>query len=746
MGRTLLLLAVGIAVGAAATYYYLSDDRSEPFAALDRSTATTLTAASTRAPREPRRTSLQTLISEPLGTAERAALYQLAAQADGATLEDLAKNTAALPASEERRFALELLLTRYAELDANGAIDLARAIEVPMNLLISLYQQWGRSDPDAALAAVSRLNDPVEARAAGLAILRARGDDERAVDRVADALSGLDQNQFRLDAIYARAEVSPAAALREALAFSDRATRRTAAERVASIWASRAPAEVLAQVELIQDAELRSALQRMVLPQIASSDPARALAIAEDLPVEIRATVEQIALHSLAQRDPLAALSYAERLPLGQQRQQLMQSIAQSYSRTDPEAALAWARNLQPPQPELLAAVFGGLAQSQPIRALDLALAIQSPSERLQAVQTIIMYGGSGNNEQAMTMANKVVTLDDNAGKDMLLLLISNWGMQNPQSATDWLLANSGQVAPQAFQLVAQRFGQIDPSTAAAYVNRVPAEARGDWIRSVAQGYTQSDPQAALTWLNQFRGDPAYDPAAATVAQVMAQYDPQAAARLLSSIDTATMEGRGAAMMVAQQWAQQDPAAAAAWALDFPDAESRRGMMMGVAQQWAIRDAPSARDWTLSLPSGENRDTVLRGIVQVIAQNTGMLDQTLLNAFSTERERQQGTMSAIPAIALSNPEEARRLIDDHITDPVQRMQAERMLEAMGRARSMSGFVPPPGFVAPAFGPSPILMDSVGTSQGMGVMIQGSTQSFGPPPAAVRERAERSEPR
>ena len=82
----------------------------------------------------------------------------------------------------------------------------------------------------------------------------------------------------------------------------------------------------------------------------------------------------------------------------------------------------------------------------------------------------------------------------------MLQMVASSWGAQNPREAADRVAARSidEQVDADAVQ-VRSPHGSDNriPPAAAAYLDRVPAEARTDWMTTIALGYSQTDPQSA---------------------------------------------------------------------------------------------------------------------------------------------------------------------------------------------------------------------------------------------------------
>ena len=713
MGRTFLVLVIGIAGGSAGTYYFVHEPAA-PLIALDGSNVS-LADIVARAP-APGVAPQGASDAGPVGVAERAAVYQLAAQSDADALRALAKEVAATPASDARRFALGALLSRYAEIDPRDAVSFAADLKLEAELLAPLYQAWARQDASAALAML-RTGNPADARTIGLELLQVLGNDERTIERIIDAIPSIDADRFRLEAIRAKANVDPMAALEDALLLES-GMLNTALESIAQIWAQRDVAEALRRADVIGDDRMRAVFQSALfthwgrnepeamlayivdldpetqqqalfgagLQELARADPARVLELAERLPRQLAMMAQQIAMQRMAYEDPAIALAYADRLPLGRERQQLMAMIATGYAAKSPDAALAWAQGLQPAQPGVMAAVLGGLAQEDPERALDLALAMRSTQEQMQALQSIAMNGAMRSGSRIESIADRLLTAaTPDIREGMLQRLTMMWSSRDPEGALDWMLANSENIPPGSFMQVAQRFGQMNPAAAAAYTGRIPNAARSAWISSVAQGYAQMDPQGAVSWIAQFQGEPGYASAVAAIAQQSAQYDAPAAARLLGTIDASAPESLSAAVNVAAQWAQTDPRTAAEWVLDLPTTEARSGAIDGVMRQWTGIDTHGARAWALSLPQGAIKDAALVPVIASVVADTGVPEQTLLSAFSTENARQQGLSRAVFGLARRNPAAARQFIADYITDPQWRQQAEQMLDASERS-------------------------------------------------------------
>jgi hypothetical protein len=717
MNRALLALVIGAAAGAATTYYFVGE-RAVRAAAAPRGSELRTPAAGVRA--EPATSS-----SIRAATAERAALQQRAADADAGDLERLIAAVSAQAPATSPELALDVLLTRYAELDPERAIEIARLHTVDDSLLASLYATWAVQNPAGALAALSSVDDPIEATAVGLAMLPALGGDEHASKQVVAALPIGADYDFQIAAIAADAASDPAAALDRALGSSDSALSELALERVAAVWARQDVRSAVARADSIDDEALRTSFLNAALREWAKFDaagaldyfvtldaehqqqvatmsglrdaarlePLRALEIAGALPGSIRGAIEQAAMQSLAQRDPELALRHVGRLPPGRQ-QAVRQIIARTYGEKDPAAALAWAEASG--QPSDLIGVLGGIARKDVSRAFDVALNI-SGAQRPQALQAVVAQASRDRGADLPDLAERLLAIDDpNVQRNGMQTLMQVWPTRAPDSAVAWLMRNGDRVPATAFQGVAVYLGQNDLAAAERYFTQIPSTARSAWLQGVAQGFAQIDPSAAAAWIDQFRSEPGYGTAAGAIAQRLASLDAPAAARLL---DTLSDQPAGASMIqiaasqVANRWAADDPLAAAEWARRLASDEARRSALAGVAQTWAANDFDAARDWAVRLPSGSIRDTAL-GPLLAAGATKGPLNAALLNAFSDDRAREQGVSQAIFAVAQRDPTEAQALIARHITDPARRTQLERAVEQAKLNSGAGIFLPP----------------------------------------------------
>ena len=690
-----VIAAVGALVGAAVMYSVprpTSSIHSRPaVAADDRDSQRAASDASSPAARS--------------STADRADLYRVAAAADARQLAALIRTAAQRTPSAERTFTLNVLLMRYAELDPKAAVAAAAGFDA--ELRAPLYAAWAATDPASALSALAAIDDHATARTIAAALVAALGGDDHALREVAAAVPFGVESSVWADALTARAGTAPASAFREAIALTDLAARSQALEGIAQRWALLDARAAIATADEISDPTLRQPFLAYVARAWARSDPDASLAYLKSLgpngrpdilmpmglqvaqlrPREILELVKSLgtpsamslrmtAIQALANQDPALALREADALPAGGQREGALATIARSYGARDPDAALDWARTSG--ESSRINGVLQGIAQRDPTRAFDLAVALESPQQRALAVQAVVLGAGLPTAGNATAIADRVLALADaDLRSNTLRSMLGMWSGMAPDAAAEWLVAHQISDVPGSYQQVAQQLARNNPARATDYTSRVPPAARAEWIQGVATGFAQTDAQAATEWLAQYRGDPVYSRAVGSVAAGLALTDAPAAARLLATATDPAAAASGA-YVVAMQWAQRDPHAAATWAADY-DASANQQVLPNVVGTWAQADAPAARAWTLRMPSGAARDAALGNLLSSTF-TIDNVDTALLNAFSSPQVHDQAVVNASMRLRGGDRAAAVRFLDKYVTDERLREQAKRNLE------------------------------------------------------------------
>lgn len=694
MTRAVIALVLGVLLGTAATLWLAPSSLSR------RPVAAWLPAQGVTTPRA----------NAVATAAERDAtrdFYRQLADADAAELAVLIRQTAARAPSTDRTLALAVLFKRYAELDAVPAVRLARDVEAGGTALAVVYGAWARAAPEQVLAALSTVASADDATEVALALITALGGDAAAVRRVATVLTARNE-EAPLGSI-APTPATVVAAPRSALAFTaqrwaDLDPRRALAvagelgdERVRIVFqtaalralARVAPDEAFAHLGNLDPSAVQAGALGGILVELARADPERVLNAVRGYPPDARRIAEMTALQQLAERDPLTAMRHLERAPLGPERQMLLQVVARAYGKRNVAAALDWARQ-QRGEPMLVPAVIAGVAESDPDRALDLALALTSSLERMQSVQFAVMTSVARDDSKAVALANRLLASDDPAIRDNLgFMVVSMWAQRAPDSAMRWLLAHD-QAAPQnVFQQIGQQLAMRDPQKAISYTSQVPESAREQWANGVGQGYAQNDPQGAIDWLGRFRGEQWYGRAATALAMTVAQRDGAAAARFVDELGAEAngFQAQQLVNVIATNWANHDPPAAAEWSIARANEQERDLTVRSVVSVWSAQDVNAARQWTLRLPQGAVRDGALSSVLMAsVMQRGNSIDPALVSAFASPQARQTAVLQIVQGVAHSDPAKARAIADAHL-DPASRARAERMIEA---ARSQPG--------------------------------------------------------
>ncbi len=147
MKREILVVALGVMLGAGAFYYINRSSQPGTFLAADQSVA-----ASIDTMRSTASVNAGTSAARFLAITERAA-----ALSDVAALRLEIEQRAAEPVSFRRTVELSVLLNRLAELDPQLAIHVAESLNMDARAIEQLRRIWVDGDPDAVLGEARRV-------------------------------------------------------------------------------------------------------------------------------------------------------------------------------------------------------------------------------------------------------------------------------------------------------------------------------------------------------------------------------------------------------------------------------------------------------------------------------------------------------------------------------------------------------------------------------------------------------------
>lgn len=636
--------------------------------------------------------------------AERLDAYREAQElTDAAALSRDLERLAARSWSPSRDLEIDALLGRLSEMAPDYSAELAVALGLDAHFVAQAWLSWAQADPDAAIAGLAGIPGAAARREVALALTDIIGDDARSLARIGAGLPSPERDALQVEWLARLAGDDPFAAFREATLIAAPALQRSALDRIAVVWAGQDPYAALAQADSLPQnlaTRFRSQLfgewarldadgyvayleSTPNLPQEATSgisymllaNPELLERAAANFPPELSRSIRLSVYTATARSDPERAKAEAAALPPGQDRDMALQIVAAALAETDPEAALDWARNLDPPSPNALRSITLSISRQDPSRLLamldDPASGIDSQLVLSAATSVTTVDPG-----KVSELADGLLARSDAMSAQALQRLVGNWMQRDPETALDWVLAHGTDVAPDVLAAAASTLAARDPRSAAAYLDRIPAAQRGAWVTQVAGQYGRSDPHGAMAWLSQFQGQEMYDVALRQLISNAAQTDGRTAAQLLSQAGGAVQFG--AAQAVASRFAMQDPREAARWAQTLGDPRARSTAQAAIAGAWYASDPAEARRYTLDMPAGAERDAVL-GNLLLRSASAGNFDRALVDGFSSDQMRQQAIGVGITMLARNDLARARALLESEISDPAERERIEAQI-------------------------------------------------------------------
>jgi len=356
------------------------------------------------------------------------------------------------------------------------------------------------------------------------------------------------------------------------------------------------------------------------------------------------------ALMAVAERwlpaSPAAAIAAVDRVTAPDQRKAYIEALARAALASRPELLGDLAAHLRGPNEQM--AVVNAIAQA--VNGLQAPEALLGVAETLpgmlgQALERMI-YAQIAQRNPLEALA-RLDAMPPGESRDILLMsAITQLASRDPAGALSWLGARQAGLDPSLYANVAAVLGSQDPELAAQYTASVPDAARGGWISAVARGMAARDVDSALNWLSTWRTTSYYDDALAGVAQQIAGFDPARAAQLITQVDLGSTLGRTA--------------------------------LASIAMMWANSDSDGALGWARSLPRGDARDRALAALAARVGEQ--MLDDAMLELFSSELMRDSAAGSAITSVARTDPARAQDLLATHITNPAIAQRISAALE------------------------------------------------------------------
>lgn len=364
------------------------------------------------------------------------------------------------------------------------ALDLIDDIETRMakrRAIEVLFTRWAELQPASALQAAGSLENRMSREAAQQAVLAVwlLRDPDRARQYIAQAPDDRGRERLLRHAIAALGDQAPAQSAELLMALDDAAMRGRRLPRLANSWGRIDPSAALqwANQRLKEPAEHANFVSEAVYGW-ALERPAEALEyvrnVAEDGDGASRDLVVEV-LRGWAAEDPAAAVGYIMRFDSKEEQAVLMHAIAEALSAAEPDSILAWTDALEGERGEaVLAQLIEHKLESEPVSAARLALQLREGDLRTTiysdlarswanhdtetGIEWLTALAPSPSRDAAVTsFANAVfadrprTALDLAAGiedvngrAETLTMLLERWLLNNPADAERWLAENAG--------------------------------------------------------------------------------------------------------------------------------------------------------------------------------------------------------------------------------------------------------------------------------------------------------------
>jgi hypothetical protein len=634
MGRVVIALLIGATVGGGAVAVARFADRDVA------GSAVVVDASQLAVETDTRVVDTNALLTGARNVEARSDVLQAIAAANIAGLPVLIWELADRPQSAARDYALAAAVRRLAEYGAGQALAVLNQTFL----------------------------DPQAARKVALIVLEQLEPEAASVDFVLASLPQIDAYRFQIDAVETFAAASVESALAYTLTFGGRAQRERALATASPLLLEKLE-ETFAFVDTIANSERRFQFETRLLAELASIDrpaatalfaerfndagrdrdravmetvralytrePETAVALLDSLGTELRGAGWMRAARAWqARTNPEAGMAFAEQ-PSRNRDDRVRQTVATVLAEQDPDRTIAWLRSLDPMPADVAEGVIGGVARVDPLRAIDLGEELGFVGA-LDRVDTLA--------QSASLIAERVLTVQDLARRNAWLeSLLQGWNGIDAVAATDWAFANAERLSSEMFERLGRRSGANDPAAALQNAMRLPEAAAQPWVDSVVRGAMGPDPAAALDWVAQFRGQPFYDLAAASVVS--------------SGI-----------------WTDIPPVREVFDTLSMPQ---QAKIAQRFVMTWHQADQTAAQAWVTSMPPNAVRDEALTGLLRF--RGYELDNDALLDLFSSDQARASAVVAILDDVMRRDPAVARTLVDTYVEDPALREKAELLL-------------------------------------------------------------------
>jgi len=462
------------------------------------------------------------------------------------------------------------------------------------------------------------------------------------------------------------------------------------------------------------------------LKEIAKAAPERVAEIASRLPKPDSYWDNTIrdAFAIVAERGIEQARQAAENLT-GQNRNQALAGVAQTWAKTDLNQVVAWAKGLPDgtDRDEIIRTALIGKASVDPAGALNEVGIVPSGGRQMYFASTtgarvlaeagkadfdgtvawLVSHPGKLGREDLIGLAEAVTGrlnadaigfLNSQTMKgslDVLLPAISsallNGSAGERTEVWDWLktqpeTAEANSLRSQVLNSAAWQ----DPTLAMKMTDELPANPNGDnQVEELARGLLNGGQRlnqfdqllsAAPTRLktplienafNVLRGDNLSEPRSWV-------------SRLSLLPDNDRTHGTET---LAQAWAQQSPPDAIEWVNTLPQGDVQNSAAAAIVSGWATKDVHGAADWVASIAPGVQRDRSVEALVKAAVQQYPREAWDWAVSIQDQATRERAATFAAQMMATRDPATARQWIESAPFSPDEKSQLQAVLSKPG---------------------------------------------------------------
>ena len=405
-----------------------------------------------------------------------------AALAVGEHLDPARRQALAATFSLQDTFAL---MDTMAQLDGDPAVAWRNALatesaQTRSQQLFQIGTAWVEQDPAAALAAAMEL--PPGGMVGGvLPFLIERWAAQNSDEALAWVLAQ-PESRGQAEMLGALAGVIAQHAPQEALALAetlDGAARRQVAQAALQAWAQTDAQAAMNALEEFDDLRLANDAKFSILAQWSAADPRAAFewALTQKTSMD-NMHLAAMPLQQLAMSDPAEALRLAEELD-GMRKQAALAGIVSTWADSDPHAAAAWLESASGDMSQAVSAVAFAFAQRSPSEAFDWVSTLPKESQQV-ALHSLVSATASQSPEQAVSLIGTI--RDAELRDEATMTLVMGWSQSAPREAAQWVARRAdAEQRPALYQQIFHSWGFHDRDDAQAELRQLRRQDERDW-------------------------------------------------------------------------------------------------------------------------------------------------------------------------------------------------------------------------------------------------------------------------